>query len=77
MVDFTELKVCSDCLSAIANDDYSGLDDSREREVRAAIARHHWLVAGTEEYGFSWTPCDVCQSSLGGDRHQAYEEREI
>ena len=25
-----------------------------------------------EEPGFSWSPCDCCGSSLGGDRHPAH-----
>jgi len=25
-----------------------------------------------EEPGFSWSPCDLCGSSLGGDRHPAH-----
>lgn len=24
-----------------------------------------------EGYGFSWTPCEMCGSHLGGDRYQA------
>lgn len=71
---FRLLSVCTDCLIVIANGDYSGMDDKREQEVKAGIARCDALSAGTDEYGFSWRPCEVCHSQLGGDRHQAWEE---
>jgi hypothetical protein len=59
----------------MANDDSSGIDDlAREKEVRAAVYGRddggYW-VAGDEELGFSWEPCDCCRSPLGGDRHSA------
>lgn len=69
---------CSDCVQAIANDDYSGIDyyasseaesDARVAEIKAGIAAvPGYLVVG-EEYGFSWRPCAVC-GALAGDRHE-------
>lgn len=30
----------------------------------------HWhLIAGDDDLGFSWSPCDTCGSTLGGDRY--------
>jgi len=69
---------CGDCVQAIANDDYSGLDysydaeesEKRMAEIKAGInACPGYLVVG-DEYGFSWRGCDVCGSSLGGDKHE-------
>lgn len=92
MVDYTEdeeeietpepdARVCVDCLMAIANDDYSGLDyyyDEAEAETRMAeIKEGIWslseegkyhLAVGDDE-GFSWSGCDCCGSDLGGERH--------
>jgi hypothetical protein len=59
---------CDDCIQAIANDDYTGMDDSREQAVRAGIERlGQHLVIG-EECGFSWRSCAVCRG-LAGNRH--------
>src|SRR4051812_23875003 len=60
---------CSDCIQAIANDDYSGIDDATEALVRRGIERigQHLIVG--EEQGFSWMPCAVC-GGLAGDRHE-------
>jgi hypothetical protein len=73
-VTFADLSVCADCLIAIANGDYSGMTEERAREVKAGIAARSHLVSGTAELGFSWTPCDVCHSTLHGDRHEAHED---
>ena len=60
---------CDDCVQAIANDDYTGMDDQREAEVRAGIDRiGQYLTVGDEE-GFSWQGCDVC-GGLAGNRHE-------
>lgn len=66
------LRACTDCTIAIANDDYTGMDDSTEQRVRAGIARlsvRGYPVIG-DELGFSWQGCDVCQNGLGGDKHE-------
>jgi hypothetical protein len=65
-------KVCGDCLIAIANDDYTGMDDETEARVKDGIAavKGYW-VAGNEEHGFSWQPCECCKSHLAGDRYEA------
>lgn len=60
---------CDDCVIAIANDDYSGLLDFRAREIRAGIAAAPgYLVVGDDRDEFSFSPCDVCGSRLGGAR---------
>ena len=75
-----ELSVCQDCLQAIANDDYSGLDyaygtieaeEVKDRIVSGieAWSKHGHLVAAGDDYGFCRTPCDVCGDPLDGDRY--------
>lgn len=60
---------CDDCVIAIANDDYSGMDDKQEKATKDGIDRlGKWLIVG-EEYGFSWRRCDVCDG-LAGNRHE-------
>ncbi len=60
---------CDDCIQAIANDDYSGMDDEQENLTRAGIESiGQWLIVG-DEVGFSWMRCDVC-GGLAGNRHK-------
>jgi hypothetical protein len=62
--------VCDSCACAIANDDYSGMDDAEESSVRAGLARLNqrgYAVLG-DEYGFTWRACECC-GGLAGNRH--------
>lgn len=60
---------CDDCTVAIANDDYTGMDDGRAKEVADAIeAINQPLVIGDQTDEFSWSRCDICGSG-GGSRH--------
>lgn len=69
-----DLTACTDCLMAIANGDFSGMDDATEKRVRTAL--DEWGKRGTlvpsgdedEEEHFSWSACDICDSGLGGNR---------
>jgi len=72
---------CSDCVQAISNDDYSGMSDAVEGQVRAGVTRVTergtgvtGLVVGVEK-GFSREPCAVC-GGLAGDRHEVGYLRE-
>lgn len=79
-----DARVCVDCLMAIANDDYSGLDyhydeakaEKRMEEIQTGIwslsdeGKYHLAVG--EDEGFSWSGCDCCGSGLGGERHGVY-----
>lgn len=68
---------CIDCTMAIANGDFSSMTDydvARWNERVAAIALYELgtvVMACDEdcEGYFSWSSCDYCGSSLGGDRH--------
>lgn len=67
------LQGCIDCTMAIANGDYPE-DEARFDAVlngeRKWASQGYVLVATTEEdTHFSWASCDVCGSTLGGDRH--------
>lgn len=63
-----EFEVCIDCTIAIANDDYSGIDDATEAKIRAGIerlsAKHGWLVIG-DALGFTPNLCDCCGQGAG------------
>ena len=72
MTEKYELKACTDCVAAIANDDYP--DDDARAESIIAGERYWWqegyvVVNGSDETDhFSWSPCDLCGSHLGGAR---------
>lgn len=69
------LSCCCDCIMAIENGDYSGMDLSREAEVRAGVLALKDRGYPTSDCAedcegrFSWQPCDCCKSPLGGNRH--------
>jgi len=72
--------VCGDCLQAIVNDDYTGLDyhytaEEVEQRIKAiqdgikAVKGH--IVCGDEEpETFSIRPCECCGCGLAGERYQ-------
>jgi hypothetical protein len=35
------------------------------------VSKVGYLVYSSEDYGFSWKPCECCGSPLGGDRFRA------
>ena len=74
-VEFDDLSICVDCVMAIANGELPE-DEARALEVEEGIKKFEkenngFLAAGMEELGFAHSSCDVCLSSLGGDRYQA------
>lgn len=68
------LSVCVDCIAYLANGG-DELEPSRAAEIAAAIERqggHVVAACGADcEGGFSWAPCELCGSTLGGERHAA------
>lgn len=65
------LVACNDCTIAIANGDFSGMDDAVEAVVRAGIkhlCERGYPVIG-EQLGFMHRKCDCC-GALPGDRHE-------
>lgn len=71
---------CEECVQAIANDDFTGLDyylsaadaAKREKEIRAGInSAGGFLIVG-EELGFTCDGCDICGSSSAGDKHTVH-----
>jgi hypothetical protein len=76
-----ELSICSDCASAIANNDTSALDnnpataDQRRDDIAIGLSRWatrgSYLVAGDRIGEFETTPCDTCGLHDAGARHHA------
>ena len=76
------IMVCQDCLQAIVNDDYTGLDYSygyvdgyaRVQAIQSGIARltagDRHLAGGDDEVEFSKWPCECCGERLAGSRHE-------
>ncbi|WP_372663607.1 hypothetical protein [Amycolatopsis kentuckyensis] len=74
--DTTKLSVCVDCIQLLANGEINDGEDTAERCAEGQVREWgdnvmHMTYSG-EELGFSWTSCDGCGSSLGGDRYRAY-----
>jgi len=74
--EFAELSACLDCLLVIANGYTDDMDDDRIAAVERGIGARGYLMAGDSEQDdeFSWLPCEVCGSRLGGSRHQVFED---
>lgn len=68
------LEVCDDCTIAIANADYSGMDEETAFNVKDGICGLEknglYLVIGDETCEFSRDICHCC-GALPGRRHQA------
>jgi len=72
--DMIEVDVCSDCLMFWANGDLSGIEDDDRIFIvmtAAGIDEGYDVVPGESEGYFSKSPCDACQSPLGGQRFTA------
>jgi hypothetical protein len=74
------LSVCVDCFVAVANGLSSVEDCSPEwaSAFLAGLGRYvdkdstldaYGVDADARDLGFRWSPCDLCSSTLGGDRH--------
>ena len=59
---------CDDCVIAIANDDYSGMDETQAAATRTGLQEIGRMLIVAEEQGFSHRPCVVC-GGLAGNRH--------
>lgn len=59
-----EYSVCRDCLMYVA---YGHENET----MQAHIARTggHFVPDGHSDNEFSWRPCELCGSTLGGSRH--------
>jgi hypothetical protein len=69
--------VCMDCFLFCEFAELHDTDERRERQVDKALTRlstrgkpSGYLTAGEERDEFSWRPCECCDSTLGGERHE-------
>jgi hypothetical protein len=79
--------VCEDCLQAIANDDYTGLDyhyrweeaDQRMADIKAGLARLGQVYTGDSRRDQEFSParCGCCGTDRAAPRHHCWvEEKE-
>lgn len=67
---------CTDCLMLVANGETPPeMDEAATAAYLAEVERRsagYTVVPACDEEcegGFSWSACDLCGSTLGGDRH--------
>jgi len=68
-----EIEICHDCVIAIDNDDYTGLDDEYIQSIQDGIrrlSRKGNIVVSDDPKGFCIDPCECC-GGLAGDRFSA------
>lgn len=75
-----EYSVCKDCFEVLLLPEPDGVEDpghnieAAEAEIRDKHFDHpdtthyHWSDDGFKDE-FSWEPCELCDSKLGGSRH--------
>lgn len=61
-------KCCGDCAMMIANKDDSGIDDSWDRKSYLMTIINYYVFLEDEEQDFSTQQCDVCLTTLAGNR---------
>lgn len=64
--ELVDVTMCVDCAMWHANGDTSGMSAETEQRVTGADPGG-WVIVG-EPDGFSWRACDLCGTTLGGDR---------
>jgi len=66
-----EYHVCSNCMMALANDDYTGMDDTEAKATEEGLAVLHgtyqMVIPDGTDYGFEHAKCECCDG-LAGDR---------
>lgn len=69
-----EYEVCHDCLIALANDDYTGIESDRHAKhvadsLAALMREYRHVIPDGAEYGFSNDRCECC-GALPGNRYR-------
>lgn len=75
--------ICEDCVQAIANGDFTGLDYHYDKEesarrqeaIKDGITAYHdagFIPVVGKEAGFSVMGCDCCEDPDAGERHELY-----
>jgi len=73
-----DLEICVDCLALICNGTVGADDIDADNDHDARISANWptaegWIIApgDLDDGHFSWSACEACGSTLGGDRHPA------
>ena len=75
-----KVQVCVECVQYSANGG-AEIDPQKVAEIQAGLnsygtgAEFHYITdseKGELSGGFSWSPCDVCGDTLGGDRFDGF-----
>jgi hypothetical protein len=69
--DPNKLCVCTDCILIIANGD-CGENTEEHADAMMAYNPDTVFIFGGDDLGFSWSYCQGCGTTLGGDRFTAY-----
>lgn len=67
-LEMTPISICQCCLLVLANGECCDEHDGPEPMNKLA---GYWVAPGDGEGGFSWTECEGCGQTLGGDRYEA------
>jgi hypothetical protein len=81
-IEFSEINVCVVCIHLLANGEFNDGTDAAEKcfagQQRIWGSTHLIPGGGSEEddgdRGFSWSACEGCGDTDGGDRFQAFAE---
>lgn len=69
-MDTTTLEICVDCLFYLANGEVTDGEGNDITAAHGAAIASVWGDAERDPW-FSWSSCDGCGSTLGGDREYA------
>ncbi len=72
-----DVQGCVDCLMLAANGEFhpdrSPEEDKKLENAFVSLADQGFSVTcGDGEGSFSWSACDICNTTLGGDRYQMH-----
>lgn len=76
-----DILVCVDCILFLANGETTEHTTPESvaisQDVQWPLADGWRLVPGSAAQGFSWSSCDGCGCTFGGERHEAHAMREF
>lgn len=82
-IEILEYEVCRDCFFelCIPEGDPEMTEEEKKHIERCFEQRamldgvNHWCESGDVTNEFSWYPCEICQSKLGGTRYRVIGHR--